>query len=71
MMKIHKLDIAIIFRHSNITSTDCRVQPNSGAEIMLAVEPAVSWGCVLKSESTIFMFNLVGSDASGLSWLCE
>ena len=34
----------VIFRHSNITSLDCRVEPNAGASIMVGIEAGVSWG---------------------------
>jgi hypothetical protein len=34
----------VIFRHSNITSLDCRIEPNTNARIMVAVEKGVSWG---------------------------
>ncbi|MBS3053405.1 MAG: hypothetical protein J4469_02780 [Candidatus Aenigmarchaeota archaeon] len=34
----------VIFKHSNITSTDCRIQPNAGALITLAIEAFVNWG---------------------------
>ncbi len=34
----------VIFRHSNVTATDCRVQPNAGSLITLAIEAFVNWG---------------------------
>ncbi|MBI2232362.1 MAG: DUF2341 domain-containing protein [Candidatus Aenigmarchaeota archaeon] len=34
----------VIFRNSNVTATDCRIQPNAGSLITLAIEAFVNWG---------------------------